>query len=90
MLTQPACLAIFFCHFANNVGGYIVLAWLPTFISRTWDVPMNHVSMSFAPYACTAIAVNIGSYFADRCAAHAAYTICGCSDPYVAGFASPG
>lgn len=66
MLSTPACLAIFYCHFANNVGGYIVLSWLPTFISKSWGVSMNHLSLSFLPYACTAVAVNLGSYWADR------------------------
>ena len=40
ILREPAVWAIVIAHLCNNFGFYIILLWLPSYLTRTFAVPM--------------------------------------------------
>lgn len=63
---EKAVWAIVLAHFASNFGFNILLLWLPTYLNRTFGVPLAKVgAYSLVPWIATFAAANIGGWSAD-------------------------
>ncbi len=63
---EKAVWAIVLAHFASNFGFNILLLWLPTYLNRTFGVPLSRVgAYSLIPWVATFAAANIGGWTAD-------------------------
>jgi len=59
--------AIIVAHFCNNWSLYVLLSWLPTFVSEGLGVPYASVGLvSMLPHLSSLIAINIAGYVTDR------------------------
>jgi len=59
--------AIIVAHFCNNWSLYVLLSWLPTFVSEGLGVPYSSVGyVSMLPHLSSLIALNLAGYIADR------------------------
>ena len=67
LLRQRPVWAIIVAHFCNNWSLYVLLSWLPTFVSEGLGVPYASVGyVSMLPHLSSLIALNIAGYVADR------------------------
>jgi cyanate permease len=66
MLTTPASLAIFLCHFCLGIGQFISLAWLPVYFHERWGVRAADLSYAAFPYVCMACAYLLVGRLADH------------------------
>jgi MFS transporter, ACS family, solute carrier family 17 (sodium-dependent inorganic phosphate cotransporter), other len=58
--------AIVIAHVCNNFGGYIVLLWLPTYLHRIFDVPMERLgNYSIIPWIAAFGIGNLSGWIAD-------------------------
>jgi len=58
--------AIVIAHVCNNFGGYIELLWLPTYLHKTFAVPMERLgSYSIAPWIAAFCVGNLSGWIAD-------------------------
>jgi MFS transporter, ACS family, solute carrier family 17 (sodium-dependent inorganic phosphate cotransporter), other len=59
--------AIVIAHLCNNFGVYIILLWLPSYLSKTFSVPMERLgAFSVIPWIVAFIMQNVSGWFADR------------------------
>ena len=59
--------AIIVAHFCNNWSLYVLLSWLPTFVSKGLGVPWASVGLvAMLPHLCSLIALNVAGYITDR------------------------
>jgi ACS family sodium-dependent inorganic phosphate cotransporter len=59
--------AIIINHFCSNWALYVMLAWLPTYFKRTFDVSLANAGLlSAAPWLAYFIMANAGGWFADK------------------------
>ncbi|HUY20165.1 MAG TPA: ACS family MFS transporter [Candidatus Binataceae bacterium] len=66
ILHEPAVWAIVIAHLCNNFGFYIILLWLPSYLSHTFQVPMARLGeLSVIPYAVAFVMQNASGWFAD-------------------------
>jgi MFS family permease len=66
ILREKAVWAIAIAHLCNNFGFYILLLWLPSYLDRTFDVPMSRLGIySVIPYAVAFVMQNLGGWIAD-------------------------
>ena len=67
LLRTPAVWAIIVCHFCANWGGYVLLAWLPTYINKGLGVDFSSVGIfTMIPSVFAFLALNAGGWTADR------------------------
>ncbi|HVZ47173.1 MAG TPA: MFS transporter [Gemmatimonadaceae bacterium] len=67
LLTTPAVWAIVVAHFCSNWSLYVLLAWLPTYFSRTFGVSLANAGLlSAAPWLAYFVMGNVGGAWADR------------------------
>ncbi len=67
ILRERAVWAIVIAHLCNNFGFYIILLWLPSYLSRTFAVPMERLgAYSVVPWIVAFIMQNVSGWFADR------------------------
>jgi len=67
LLRHRSVWAIIVAHFCNNWSLYVLLSWLPTFVSEGLGVPYASVGLlSMLPHLCSLIALNVAGYIADR------------------------
>ena len=67
LLRTPAVWAIIVCHFCANWGGYVLLAWLPTYINQGLGVDFASVGIfTMIPFVFAFLALNAGGWAADR------------------------
>lgn len=67
LLRHKAVWAIIVAHFCNNWSLYVLLSWLPSFVSQGLGVPWASVGyISMLPHICSLIALNVAGYIADR------------------------
>jgi predicted MFS family arabinose efflux permease len=65
-LRERAVWAIVIAHLCNNFGFYIILLWLPSYLSKTFGVPMEHLgAFSVVPWIVAFIMQNSSGWFAD-------------------------
>ena len=63
---EPAVWAIVIAHLCNNFGFYIILLWLPSYLTRTFSVPMDRLgAFSVIPWIVAFIMQNTSGWFAD-------------------------
>jgi len=63
---EPAVWAIVIAHLCNNFGFYIILLWLPSYLNRTFHVPMERLGeFSVIPWIVAFIMQNSSGWFAD-------------------------
>jgi MFS family permease len=66
ILREKAVWAIAIAHLCNNFGFYILLLWLPSYLDRTFNVPMSRLGIySVIPYAVAFVMQNLGGWIAD-------------------------
>ncbi len=67
LLRTPAVWAIIVCHFCANWGGYVLLAWMPTYINKGLGVDFASVGIfTMIPSVFAFLALNAGGWTADR------------------------
>jgi ACS family sodium-dependent inorganic phosphate cotransporter len=67
LLSSRAIWAIIINHFCSNWALYVMLAWLPTYFKRTFDVSLANAGLlSAAPWLAYFIMGNAGGWFADK------------------------
>jgi ACS family sodium-dependent inorganic phosphate cotransporter len=58
--------AIVIAHVCNNFGGYIILLWLPSYLHRSFGVPMERLgSYSIVPWIASFCVGNLSGWIAD-------------------------
>ena len=58
--------AIIVSHFCNNWGGYVLLAWMPTYITQGLGVDFASVGLfSVVPSLCSFLFLNVAGWLAD-------------------------
>jgi MFS transporter, ACS family, solute carrier family 17 (sodium-dependent inorganic phosphate cotransporter), other len=66
ILREPAVWAITIAHLCNNFGFYIILLWFPSYLSRTFAVPMGRLgALSVIPWVVAFIVQNASGWLAD-------------------------
>jgi ACS family sodium-dependent inorganic phosphate cotransporter len=66
ILREPAVWAIVIAHLCNNFGFYIILLWLPSYLSRIFAVPMERLgAYSVVPWIVAFIMQNSSGWIAD-------------------------
>ncbi len=66
ILSEPAVWAIVIAHLCNNFGFYILLLWLPSYLSHNFHVPMTRLGeLSVIPYAVAFSMQNVAGWLAD-------------------------
>jgi ACS family sodium-dependent inorganic phosphate cotransporter len=59
--------AIIVCHFCNNWGGYVLLAWMPTYITQGLRVDYANVGFfAMVPSLASFLFLNVSGVLADR------------------------
>ncbi|MEA3246977.1 MAG: MFS transporter [Gemmatimonadota bacterium] len=67
LLATPAVWAIVVAHFCSNWSLYVLLAWLPSYFSRTFGVSLAGAGvLSAAPWFAYFVMANAGGAWADR------------------------
>jgi ACS family sodium-dependent inorganic phosphate cotransporter len=67
LLSSRAIWAIIINHFCSNWALYVMLAWLPTYFKRTFDVSLANAGLlSAAPWLAYFVMGNAGGWFADK------------------------
>ena len=63
--------AIIVGHFCTNWGGYVLLAWMPTYITKGLGVDFASVGLfAVIPSLCSFLFLNVAGWFADRLIKH--------------------
>jgi MFS transporter, ACS family, solute carrier family 17 (sodium-dependent inorganic phosphate cotransporter), other len=66
ILREKTVWAIVIAHVCNNFGGYIILLWLPTYLHRTFGVPMERLgNYSIIPWIAAFCIGNLSGWIAD-------------------------
>jgi len=66
MLREKAVWAIVLAHFCSNFGFNILLLWLPTYLDRTFGVPLARIgAYALVPWVATFFASNGAGWLAD-------------------------
>jgi MFS transporter, ACS family, solute carrier family 17 (sodium-dependent inorganic phosphate cotransporter), other len=66
ILHQKNVWAIVIAHVCNNFGGYIILLWLPSYLHKTFNVPMERLgSYSIIPWIAAFCVGNLSGWIAD-------------------------
>ncbi len=59
--------AIIIAHFCNNWTLFLILSWLPTFLSGAYGVDMESVGkLAIMPHICTFLFLNVAGFTADH------------------------
>ncbi len=59
--------AIIVCHFCNNWGGYVLLAWMPTYLTEGLGVDYAAVGLfAMIPSLCSFLFLNVAGWVTDR------------------------
>jgi ACS family sodium-dependent inorganic phosphate cotransporter len=67
IISSKAVWAIVINHFCSNWALYVMLAWLPSYFKRTFDVSLANAGwLSAAPWLMYFIMGNAGGWFADK------------------------
>jgi ACS family sodium-dependent inorganic phosphate cotransporter len=67
IFTEKSVWAIVIAHLCNNFGFYILLLWLPSYLHRVFQVPMERLGrLSVIPYIAAFVMQNLSGWFADR------------------------
>jgi MFS family permease len=67
LLKSPAVWAIVVCHFCSNWGGYVLLAWMPTYITRALGVDYAAVGLfAMIPALLSFLFLNVAGAVTDR------------------------
>ena len=67
LLSNPAVWAIVVCHFCNNWGGYVLLAWMPTYITQALGVDYAKVGLfAMIPSLLSFVFLNVSGNLTDR------------------------
>ncbi len=67
LLRSTAVWAIIVGHFCNNWGGYVLLSWLPTYLTQQLGVPFESVGwFAMAPSVVSFLLLNVAGSLADR------------------------
>lgn len=67
LLSTKAVWAIIINHFCSNWALYVLLAWLPSYFKKTFDVSLANAGwLSAAPWLAYFIMGNAGGWFADK------------------------
>jgi MFS transporter, ACS family, solute carrier family 17 (sodium-dependent inorganic phosphate cotransporter), other len=66
ILSERAVWAIVIAHLCNNFGFFIILLWLPSYLSKTFGVPMERLgAFSVIPWTAAFIMHNTSGWLAD-------------------------
>ncbi|RWS07298.1 sodium-dependent phosphate transport protein 1: chloroplastic-like protein [Dinothrombium tinctorium] len=57
--------AIYIAHFAMNWSNYIVMQWLPTYLTRNLEVNKSDISVTAVPYIVNSLFGVVSGHFAD-------------------------
>ncbi|GFS88905.1 ascorbate transporter, chloroplastic [Nephila pilipes] len=57
--------AIYIAHFAMNWSNYIIMQWLPTYLSRNLGADQKDVSLTAMPYLINSLCGVVSGHFAD-------------------------
>ncbi len=66
ILREKSVWAIVIAHVCNNFGGYIILLWLPSYLHKTFSIPMERLgSYSIIPWIAAFCVGNLSGWIAD-------------------------
>ena len=66
LLESKAVWAIIIAHFAANWTGYVLLAWMPKYVSESLDVNFATIGLfAMVPYVFSFVAINFSGWVAD-------------------------
>lgn len=57
--------AIYVAHFAMNWSSYLIMQWLPTYLSRELAASAGDLSLTAVPYVCNSLCASLTAGFAD-------------------------
>jgi MFS transporter, ACS family, solute carrier family 17 (sodium-dependent inorganic phosphate cotransporter), other len=67
IIRERAVWAIVLAHVCNNWGFYILLLWLPTYLNRALNVPVEKVGVyALIPWVATFVVGNLSGWISDR------------------------
>ncbi|XP_054276843.1 uncharacterized protein LOC128995928 [Macrosteles quadrilineatus] len=58
--------AVYVAHFAMNWSNYIIMQWLPTYLSRNLGANKESISLTAVPYIVNSLIGIVAGHFADR------------------------
>uniref|UniRef100_A0A0B7AYF6 Major facilitator superfamily (MFS) profile domain-containing protein n=1 Tax=Arion vulgaris TaxID=1028688 RepID=A0A0B7AYF6_9EUPU len=62
--------SIYIAHFSMNWSNYIVMQWLPTYLSSTLGANQSHMMSTAVPYIMNSLVSVVAAHFADALIAH--------------------
>uniref|UniRef100_T1J429 Major facilitator superfamily (MFS) profile domain-containing protein n=1 Tax=Strigamia maritima TaxID=126957 RepID=T1J429_STRMM len=62
--------AIYIAHFAMNWSNYIIMQWLPTYLSRNLGANKEDISLTAVPYILNSLVGVVSGHFADSLVSH--------------------
>jgi ACS family sodium-dependent inorganic phosphate cotransporter len=66
ILREKSVWAIVIAHVCNNFGGYIILLWLPSYLHKTFAIPMERLgNYSIIPWIAAFCVGNLSGWIAD-------------------------
>ena len=57
--------SIYIAHFSMNWSNYIIMHWLPTYLTRSLGADKTHIMLTAVPYIMNSL-VGVGKYFLTR------------------------
>ncbi|KAF6200696.1 hypothetical protein GE061_005140 [Apolygus lucorum] len=65
-LSHWALWAIYLAHFAMNWSNYIIMQWLPTYLSKVLGANAESISLTAAPYVVNSLVGIMAGHYADK------------------------
>uniref|UniRef100_A0A8D8YMG6 Ascorbate transporter, chloroplastic n=2 Tax=Cacopsylla melanoneura TaxID=428564 RepID=A0A8D8YMG6_9HEMI len=62
--------AVYIAHFANNWSTYIIMQWLPTYMSSYLEADSHSLSFTAMPYVMNSLFCIVAGHFADKLISH--------------------
>eukprot|EP00924_Labyrinthula_sp_SR-Ha-C_P013617 maker-scaffold_5-snap-gene-8.15-mRNA-1 protein AED:0.00 eAED:0.00 QI:38/1/1/1/0.5/0.66/3/837/468 len=66
MFEKKPIIGVIWCHFCHNIGHYVILAWLPTFLSTSLNIDKKNLSITCVPYLFISLFNLTFGYIADK------------------------
>ncbi|XP_017785194.1 PREDICTED: sodium-dependent phosphate transport protein 1, chloroplastic-like [Nicrophorus vespilloides] len=75
LFCRRALWALYVAHFAMNWASYIVMQWLPTYLSRTLGADAHSLSLTAVPHILNSICGVISGHLADSLLLHKSWSV---------------
>ncbi|XP_053395417.1 sialin-like [Mercenaria mercenaria] len=67
--------SIYIAHFSMNWSNYIILQWLPTYLTRTLGAGKTHIMLTAVPYLMNSVVGVVAGHCADSLITHYKWTV---------------